>query len=203
MKKFLSAAIAAIAIAGSAEAATFTLDVTANPFRAPGVDGLQTRAWNLSNTGSVNFNGSTVTTGDLDLGPSTVDLYRLVTFDAPADPDDFLSSPTSVTFDFGGAIGAITLAGVSGLRINPITFLPEAIAQFSSGLIRIAPGQGILIEVADTIFGTDGTNLVDGRNGAGTVRATFTLATIPVPAAGIMMLGALAGLALMRRRKEA
>lgn len=204
MKKLLSAAVAALAIVGSAEAATFTVDVTANPFRAPGVDGLQTRAWNLSGAGSVNFNGSTITTTDLvSVGQSyTTSLYRLVTFDAPADPDDFLQSPTSVTFDFGVGIGDITLLGLSGLVNDPLLGT-VALAKFSSGLIRVAPGQGLLISVADTIFGTDGTGLVDGRNGAGTVRATFTLATIPVPAAGILMFGALAGLAMLRRRKEA
>lgn len=207
MKKFLTAAIAALAFAGAADAATYSVDVTANPFRAPNQPGLQTRAVVLSPSGPQNFNGATYTFDLTNVGDSaSMDIYGLVAFDAPIDPDDVLPRPSTASFDFGAGIGSIVINGTTQAIANASlpTTLGYALATFTSDIIRVAPGLGIKITLADTVFGTDANgNFTVNRDGVGFVNATFTLATVPVPAGGLLLLTALGGVAALRRRKTA
>lgn len=204
LKSVLAAVWAAVAFAligvGAGHAATFGVTVTANPFRDPGQPGLQTRAVVLNPTGPQEFTSTHVNFDLHNLGDSvTFDLYGLVHYDAPLDPDDLTPRPTSATFDFGGALGSLTIWG------NTFAFPTSpgvAVASFLSDVIRISSNQGILISISDTFFGNDGTSFVDGRAGMGVVQATFTLAAVPLPAGFPLLAGALGLLGVMRLRKR-
>lgn len=200
MKKFLLSCVAALSISGAADAATYSVDVTATPFRVPGMDGLQTRAFVLSPSGAQNFNGATYSFDLVNAGDSvSMDVYGLVHFNASLDADDLIPRPSTATFDFGGAIGSITILGTSfGVAGAPAS----ALATFVSGIIRVAPGLGIQITLADTVFGTDGTAFVRSRAGIGFVNATFELASIPVPASLPLSLTALGLMGFVAQRRK-
>ncbi|MDO9640844.1 MAG: hypothetical protein Q7J44_20120 [Pseudotabrizicola sp.] len=200
MKKFLLSCVAAASISGAAHAATYSVDVTATPFRVPGMDGLQTRAVVLSPSGPQTFNGATYSFDLTNAGDSvSMNVYGLVHYDGPLDPDDLIPRPSTATFDFGGAIGSLTILGTSfGVAGAPAS----ALATFISGIISIAPGLGIKITLADTVFGTDGTSFVQGRAGIGFVNATFELVAVPVPGALPLSLTALGLMGFVAQRRK-
>ncbi len=193
----LSAAMALGLMAPVAQAATYNVGVTAESFRQPGQPGLQTRLWKLSNTGAQLFTGTTVTTSDLSVaGDSfTTNLFRLVAFDVGIDADDIVPKPASVTFDFG-ALGTLTLTGTT------VGTTAGAIATFASGSLNIGNGLAIVVSIADTTFNSVGGQYVSGRTGATPIAATFTLASVPLPATAPLALLALGGLAAVARRRK-
>lgn len=206
MKKFLLACAAVASLSGAANATTFSVDVTADPYRAtPANNGLQTRAVVLASSGPQNFEGATYSFDLTTIGDSTsFDIYGLVAFDSPIDADDLVPQPSTATFDFG-ALGSITIQGVSqAIALGSLpTTAGYAIATFISDTIRVSATEGIRITLSDTIFGTDGNgNFVTGRAGVGFVNATFTLAAVPVPAALPLSLLALGALGVAARRRK-
>ncbi len=200
MLKIILAALVALGLTATvAPATTYTADVTATPFRVPGSPGLQTRAWKLTKGGSLNFTGSTINFDLANIGDSvTMDIYRLVSFDIGLDPDDLIPQVSTATFDFG-ALGSVTIRGTTQGVLGPV---PSALAMFVDDAINIGGGLRILISLADTTFATDGANYVWGGSGAAVVRVTFTLAEVPVPAAGGAALAGLGGLAFMVRKRR-
>lgn len=204
MKKTILAVAAVLGLAGAASAATYTVDVSANPFRAPGQPGLQTRAWILSNIGAQQFNGSTLSFNLSNIGDSvTLDLFRLVHFDAPLNGDDLIHSPSTVTFNFG-AFGTQTVNGETFGLGNPGGTAGSAFADYLNDVsFNIGGGLRIIASVADTVFGSDtqGT-FVNGLPGAGVVKATFTLAPVPLPATLPLGMGALALMGFVARRRK-
>lgn len=200
MKKFFLACVAVASLAVAADAATYSVDVTATPFRVPGQPGLQTRAVVLSPSGPQTFNGATYSFDLANLGDSvSMNIYGLVHYDAPLDADDLIPRPSTATFNFGGPIGSITILGTTvGVMGTPAS----ALATFISGIIRVAPATGIRITLADTTFGDDGNNFVNGRAGIGFVNATFELASIPVPASLPLSLTALGLMGFVAQRRK-
>ncbi len=201
MRKTILAVLAALALGTTAApAATYTADVTADPFRVPGAPGLQTRAWKLTNGGLLGFTGSTISFDLTTIGDAvTLDIYRILAFDVGLDPDDLLPQTSTASFDFG-ALGDVTILGTTQGVLGPV---PSALATFVDGAINIGGGLRILISLADTVFATDGTSYVSGGNGAAVVRVTFTLAVVPLPAAGGLALAGLGALAFAGRRRKA
>ena len=210
MNKLFLAAVAALGLAGAAQAATYTVFVTATPYRTPGSDGLQTRAIVLDPAGPQNFDGASYDIALNAMGDSvTRAVYGLVAYDAPIDPDDLLPRPTLASFDFGG-YGKQTITGESYAKATGPAGSGKgfAIAEFFGQSLRFGVGGGaaILVQLSDTVFGRDtGDDFVMGRRGAGFVQATFTLVPAPVPLPATLPLG-LAGMALLgglaaRRRR--
>ena len=202
MKTGLLSILFAFALTGAASATTYLVDVTADPFRVPGASGLQTRAVVLSPSGPQNFDGAEYAVELTNVGDSvTMDLYGLVQYDSPLNTDDLIHSPTSVTFDFG-VFGIATIMGESfglGTVLDPMA---TAFADFFGEIvIRIDATTAIIVTVADTYFGSADGVFTNGRPGFGAVTATFTLAYVPVPAAGLMLLAGLGALGALRRRK--
>jgi hypothetical protein len=202
MKKILLTCASVCMLASAASATTFSPLVTANAYRqAPASSGLQTRATTLSNTGPQAFTGATYSFDLNAIGDSvSKDIYGLVAFDSPIDPDDVLPRPSTATFDFG-ALGSVTVLGTS-MAVGSGT-VGYAIATFVSDFIRVSATEGIKISISDTIFATDSFgNFVTGSAGKGVVNATFTLAAVPLPAALPLSLGALGLMGFVGRRRK-
>lgn len=200
MKKTLFALASVLALATGAQAATYSFDVTANPFRVPGAPGLQTRAYVLQASGPQNFNGAMYTTADLNVGESQdIDVYGLVHFDAPLGADDLDAKPSTATFDFG-AFGTRTILGTTVGRLDT----NDAYADFGDAIsFAVGGGLRIIVTLADTVFGVDSQdNFVNGRAGFGLVTATITVAAVPVPATLPLGLSALGLMALVARRRK-
>jgi hypothetical protein len=199
MKSALLPLVAALGLAGAAQAATYSVDVTANPFRSPGQPGLQTRALVLSPSGPQNFNGSTISFDLTNVGDSvSMDIYGLAAFESSLEADDLIAKASTASFDFG--FGSLTIQGTSAGVDDG--FAQYALADFVDGAINIGGGLRILVSLADTVFGTVGGVFTSGRPGIGFVNATFTLAEVPLPATlplGVAALG-LVGFAARRRR---
>ena len=202
MKKLILAAVAVMSVCGTAQAATYNVGVTAQPYRhTPATSGLQTRASIFSNSGAQNFNGATYGFDLSNVGDSfTTGIYTLVGFEmTPFEADDYLHKTSNATFDFG-ALGTVVANGVSFAVSNGTQ--DYALAQFVDTMIRVSAAYAIKIHLADTIFATDGHNYVNGKNGKGVVTATFTLAAVPLPATLPLGLGALALMGFAARRRK-
>lgn len=202
MKKLLLAAvIAAASFASIAEATTYSPFVTANPYRqTSATSGLEVRAIVLSPKGPQAFNGATYNFDLTNIGDTfSTDIYGLVHYDSPLNPDDLIPRPGTATFNFGGSIGSLILQGLT----YAVDGAPQhAIATYQSGMIQVGAALAIMVSLADTTFGTDGTSFVAGRAGIGFVNATFTLASIPLPATLPLGLSALGLLGFMSRRSK-
>lgn len=198
MRKTILAALAALAMAATAApAATYTVDVTATTYTSVEGTGLRVNALNLLDTGV--YAGSTINVTLNAIGESVlIDLFRLAANEAALDIDDYFGKPASVAFTFG--TGAATLFGAT--QASPFA-PPSAIATYVADAIEVGGGLRILITLANTTFATNGTSYVNGAAGAGVVRATFTLAAVPVPAAGGLALAGLGALLLAGRRRKA
>lgn len=202
MKKTILAAAIAMTAATAASATTFSVDVAAFPYRqTPATSGLQTRAWTLASIGSQNFDGATYTF-DLNAGDSvTIDLYRMVAFDAPIDADDLEPRASNASLALVGN-ATRTVMGYSFARAAT----QDAIVDFVESVsFNIGGGLRLIATMHDTVFGTNGQGtFTTGGAGAGTVQATFTVAPVPVPASLPL---AATGLGLLgffgRRRKKA
>lgn len=205
MRTFLMALAAAASLAGvtgTAQAATYTTTVTADPARPLTNEGLKTRAVILEDVGPQTFLGTDVTFDLTNVGDSySQDIYALVAFDQGSiDTDDLNPIATSATFDFG-VLGSVTAAGFSAATGSGA--LGSALATFSDVLLQVAPATAIRISLADTVFATDGLgNFVEGGDGKGVVNATFTLASIPLPAGLPLAATALGLLGFASRRRK-
>lgn len=198
MKNLVLSTVAALALlAPTAQAATYNVGVTAESFRTPGAPGLQTRLWKLSDGGSLAFTGTDLTFDLSTAGDSfTTDIFRLVAFDVGIDADDIVPQPASATFDFG-ALGTLTLTGTT------VGTTAGAIASFGPGTLNIGGGLAIVVSIADTAFASINGQYVSGKSGATPIAATFTLASVPLPATLPLGLLALGGLTLVARRRKA
>lgn len=189
-------------LASAASATTFSPFVTANAYRqAPATSGLQARATKIADSGPQDFTGATYTFDLNVIGDSvTKNIYVLVAFDSPIDPDDVLLRPSTATFDFG-ALGSVMVLGTSMAAGSGLS--GYAIATFVSDFIRVSATEGIKISLSDTFFATDSFgNFVTGTPGKGIVAATFTLAPVPLPAALPLSLAALGLMGFVARRRK-
>lgn len=199
MKRILLACLAALGLSATAEAATYSVNVTAQPYRNFGAAGLITRAVVLSPSGPQNFNGSTIGFDLSNVGDSaTLGLYGLVTYEPSIDADDLTPGASNTTLDFAG-LGSLVIQGQTrGVLGTP----NSALATFLDGFIYIGDGLRVLVSLADTVFATDGSSYLRGRPGVGVVTATFTLAPVPLPATLPLGLGALGLMGFVARRRK-
>ena len=188
---FATGAIAATNFAG-----TFSVDAYDD---SPSDNGLEIHT---SAPGSFNFS--------LEVGDNTgwFDLFDIWTPEGSAQWDDFNDQPITVDFSLTdpssgsgmGGIGGDTSAQTVGLFTwGSVDWDPNStILYFGSG----DTGQ-LMIELKDTAFNKGPWLNFGGRGGTVQAKATYLVAPVPLPAAGLLLLGALGGIGVAARRRKA
>lgn len=206
MKKLILGMVAALGLSAAAQAATFNINVAASVFNSSSnAAGMQMRAWVPSMSGPLKFTNATYS-NTLGLGGSTTrNVFNIIHFDAPLQADDVIPKPISVTFTtaFGaGTIGGTTFA-VATDTIG--TNKGYGKADFDATVLDFWTGAGhLLISLADTTFGSKNGVFTNGKPYQGKVIATYSyVATIPLPAALPMGMGALGLMGFISRRRKA
>ena len=210
MKKIILAAVAALGLASAASGATYSVDVTAQPFRVPGSPGLQTRAFVLATSGTQNFGGVTglvpvpFSFNLTNIGDSVnVPMFGMVHFDVPLNADDLVPKAMTVTLNLG-AYGIGIINGVTYGVGTPLAAAAYAVADYTNDyLFNLGNGTAIKASIADITFGSDASGIfVNGRKGFGLVTANFTLSQVPLPATLPLGLAALGLLGFVARRRK-
>lgn len=215
MKKIILALVAALGLAGAAEATTISGAYVFNPVFNVVNPGFQIKAVKLANSGSQVPNFSILT--GLDSVTSavgstqTVNLFVLRTLQTkfepgkPGKPDDGKLSPFGLQFNIQGFGGAL-LSGVT----YAVNALGGAYGVFdvtsAHGDIYLGAGKHLFIDVADAIFnkGTATGFYAPGKANGAVISAKFTIgvSSVPLPAALPMGMGALALMGFVGRRRK-
>jgi hypothetical protein len=144
---------------------------------------------------------------ELDLGESeTFGLFWIWTDESDVGSDDYVAQPIEVAFDFTnpastGSVDGDTDGHTAGLfgRVQWGSVEWDGVETFSFG-----DGGAFTVELSDAVFNTGrlwGLNEGEGYGALVEATVTYTVAPVPLPAAGGMLLAGLGALAAFRRRK--
>ncbi|MFT4148709.1 MAG: VPLPA-CTERM sorting domain-containing protein [Paracoccaceae bacterium] len=182
MNMRITAAVAALAlgVAGQAGAATVT--------SLPGAPASTANPAATSTTGTV-YQGITGDWSGVYLSPfsDTTTAYTSV------------SGGASATYDFGAVMSAISLVWGTVDSYNYIDFIKDGVVVETLGGSGIAGGY--LQIASDFLF--DSVTLRSGSNAFEFGALSATPSAVPVPAAGLLLAGAVAGLGALSRRRRA
>jgi hypothetical protein len=116
------------------------------------------------------------------------------------------TTPVSASFDFGGIFNRLSLVWGTPGPTNTLTLLLGGVAQVTmtgADAATLVTSAGGNRSVLLTLTGWKFDEMVIGADHRALEFANLQAAVVPVPAAGLMLVTALGGLALMRRRKAA
>lgn len=201
-KHFVAAAVALSALlAGGAQAATYNLDGSGGNL---GSSSVFTAAGGpaMSATAGYGIVGLGVTSS-LVQGSNGLGVTHVLDTNAGQVDGSPLGTSEYVTFNFGWAVKLLSfgLAGVDGndnydISINGGLFT-NGLAAAMSNLVGVNYVTSFTVRASGTLF-------QDGFLGNDEFSIkSVNVAAVPVPAAGLLLLGALGGLAALRRRKAA
>jgi hypothetical protein len=218
MKKLISAAALGLLAALPVSAATVTGSFNVKVVNQTGLNFDQSKA-TIANfntyyglgTDGVNKDAFTYT-GDMDFGNAADTIAA------------WLDTATGVVSGLDAVVGALTLSmpNIYAGTATSSFFLFEGVGYFDPADFSILHDDGIAVyDDGVRIGGNDGptpaiTSLVNGFTGGkfsllyvatngnpSILNATFTPSPVPLPAAGFLLIGAIGGLAALRRRKTA
>lgn len=147
---------------------------------------------------------------DLDVGNSiTFDLFDIWTTEGSVNPDDTVPQSIFVDFDLTNPVASGTAGGSSvGEKKLWGAFQGGSVSWGSPVSLMFGNGGQIDFALSDETFnwGLFGTH--PGQRHGATVQLTATyvsesVAAVPLPASGLLLIAGLGGLAAVRRRKKA
>lgn len=186
------AALATVAMAGTANAAHFVGNYTVS---ANTGSGLQISTFDYY--GGIDFTLSHV--GNW----ATEDLFKIYTNEEHVDADDLIAKPITVNFTFtspelfGGSVGGATVGQIDGkYQQGHVTWNDPVFLNFTGGRLKVT--------LNDADFNRDKYGLDDGYHDGAKIKAKFELlnAAVPEPATWAMMITGfgMAGVVVRRRR---
>lgn len=136
---------------------------------------------------------------------TTFNLFHIWTDEPTVDPDDLISRALLAAFTVTGSGSSDVIAGA--VQGNKSGVLQWGSASWAAPIVLdLGNGGQLLVSLGNTIFNL-GSNrrLAPGTLNGSDVQATltYTIAPVPVPAAGLLLLGGFGALGAVRRRKQA
>lgn len=204
LSRIAAAAATAFALtAGGALAATYDFDAAGSTIDLDGVDGCVGAFFTPANchleadftSDAEDWSWSTWTVGSSDTINDFIDWTAVLSGWLPTGGGIYdvtvnllFSSPSASSGSASGGSFFVTVAGL--LTSGGVTW-----DNGGQGTVKFEDGTTLAFDLEE--------GFAFGHSSSATSGVTFTLAAVPVPAAGFLLVGALGGLAALRRRRKA
>ncbi|WP_216665329.1 VPLPA-CTERM sorting domain-containing protein [Pseudoruegeria sp. HB172150] len=184
-------------LAGAASATTFTgnFSISGSAFTDPGL---------VLQTSTTSGGGSF----DLEVGEwAYFELFTVWTEETTVNADDLVGQSINVDFVFTDPAVSGGLSGSSTGVISCFGFCEYGVIDWANPLILTFGGTGkLLLSLSDVTFNFGILGLHEGEKHGASVKLKVKYleapSQVPLPAGGVLLIGALGGLAMVRRRRK-